>query len=174
MNLAKLEEGRAALQMAFTRRELTPDQIAFAKKVIAEWRSEPPVEDDVAVWTKLARTYWVSLDRDEWIAEARRHFSPGKREPCRICHRYRSLTQAHHVVPLFIQLELGHIEPDQNFVWLCPTHHAAIHALFSSGRKLTEQEIGRAAVSLINDLNGHIEELRALLDLYRMGAGAEQ
>jgi hypothetical protein len=66
-------------------------------------------------------------EKNAWIAAARLKFSPGERRPCKICGKYRSLTQAHHIVPLAIQFEAGATEPIDVHVWLCPTHHAAEH-----------------------------------------------
>jgi hypothetical protein len=67
-----------------------------------------------------------------WIASARLKFSPGDRQPCKVCGKYRSLTEAHHVVPLAVQFEAGAIDPLQEFIWLCPTHHAAQHVLIAA------------------------------------------
>lgn len=155
------------------RRPLTSEQRALAVELISRWRAKTE-EERVTTWVINAKAYWATIDADEWITEARRHFSPGVRQPCVICKRYRSITQAHHVTPLSLQLSRGYVEPDQKFVWLCPTHHTAVHVLFSSVKRASVEEIGRSAASLINDLAGQTDELRALLDLYRLGAGEQR
>ena len=62
-----------------------------------------------------------------WVARARATFSPGTRQPCEVCGRYADFTHAHHLTPLSRQVASGAETPDQAFVWLCPTHHAAVH-----------------------------------------------
>lgn len=64
-----------------------------------------------------------------WIASARLRFWPGERQHCAICGKYKSLTEAHHIVPLALQFEAGAIDAIQEFRWLCPTHHAAEHVI---------------------------------------------
>lgn len=62
-----------------------------------------------------------------WIERARAEFAPGSRCACEICGKYSGLTEAHHLVPLTAQFESGAVVPIQEFGWLCPTHHAAVH-----------------------------------------------
>lgn len=69
-----------------------------------------------------------ALARADWIGDARAAFSPGERQPCEVCGKYRSLAHAHHIVPLACQTEA---QPSHEHVWLCPTHHAAVHLLIS-------------------------------------------
>lgn len=80
--------------------------------------------------------------KSAWIASARRAFQPGPRRACSVCGRYRSLADAHHIVPLGIQFDAGAPSPIQEFAWLCPTHHAAIHAIIRAlvGRKATTEQ----------------------------------
>lgn len=73
-----------------------------------------------------------SQKKGAWIAAARLKFDPGPRECCAICGKYKSLTEAHHIVPLSLQFEAGAIDPIQEFRWLCPTHHAAEHVLIKA------------------------------------------
>jgi hypothetical protein len=62
-----------------------------------------------------------------FIACARETFKPGVKQPCAVCGKYQALTQAHHVVPLAVQLRDRFRMPYQAFEWLCPTHHIAVH-----------------------------------------------
>lgn len=101
-------------------------------------------------------------NKREWIAAARVAFDPGRREPCRVCGKYRSLSQAHHVVPLAIQYDMGVAEPDQQAVWLCPTHHAAIHILI--GQVVSDRgRASRAVIEVAAELG--VDEIRALLEI---------
>ncbi len=68
-----------------------------------------------------------TLEREIWIIAARRLFAPGEREPCWICGKFKSITQAHHVVPLTSQYDRGFEYPDGEYVWLCPNHHTIAH-----------------------------------------------
>jgi hypothetical protein len=70
------------------------------------------------------------LTKENWIKAARKEFYPVDREVCHVCNRYKSLTHAHHITPLSIQFERGYEVADQRYVWLCPTHHNAVHILW--------------------------------------------
>jgi hypothetical protein len=70
--------------------------------------------------------------RDTWIFQARRDFSPGEQLPCAICGKYRLITHAHHRLPLAFQYQNGIMQPIQDFLWLCPNHHAMIHVLLNN------------------------------------------
>lgn len=98
----------------------------------------------------------------EWIDEARRAFQPSKRKPCMICGRYGSLSQAHHIVPLHVQYDQGVRQADHRHVWLCPSHHAAVH-LFISFRTGRKEMLGSTRIELIVDLGS--EELRRALEI---------
>jgi len=65
--------------------------------------------------------------RLEWLSEARKTFYPQNRTSCVICGKYLQLCHAHHVMPLFLQWELGVAEPLHEYQWLCPTHHELAH-----------------------------------------------
>lgn len=69
------------------------------------------------------------LEKKRWLCAARAAFAPGTRQPCIVCRGYESVTHAHHVFPLEIQFDRGIKEPIQEFIWLCPNHHAAIHLI---------------------------------------------
>jgi hypothetical protein len=70
----------------------------------------------------------MSKEKSRWISTARRTFSPGARKACEVCGKYESVTQAHHAIPLIVQFYAGYEFPDESFHWLCPTHHAIVHA----------------------------------------------
>lgn len=67
------------------------------------------------------------IEKTAWIAAARLTFAPGEREPCHVCGKFKSIAQAHHVVPLAAQFDRGFPVPDHEHVWLCPNHHTIIH-----------------------------------------------
>jgi hypothetical protein len=78
------------------------------------------------------------LERDIWIEASRVMFDPGERRPCWVCDKFRSITQAHHLVPLTAQYDRGFKYPDQAHIWLCPNHHALAHKfIYSDQRSLT-------------------------------------
>lgn len=90
----------------------------------------------------MIAAYMVGVVRDQaqtqagirraWIARARLTFDPGPRQPCAICARYQSVTQAHHRFPLALQCDAGLVEPIHDSDWLCPTHHAAMHVIIDA------------------------------------------
>lgn len=108
--------------------------------------------------------------KDAWIALARRSFRPARPAPCQVCGKYRDLAQAHHLVPLALQYDRGFRRIDHDHVWLCPTHHAAIHALIGrTDDAHTDEDLqkrGRRALDGIVDME--LEELDVLLDLLGM------
>lgn len=90
-------------------------------------------------WHQLVEGRWQGsrLDRDAWVVAARQLFAPGEREACHICGKFKGISQAHHVVPLTAQYDRGFEYPDQEFVWLCPNHHAIVHLFIpADGRSM--------------------------------------
>lgn len=96
-----------------------------------------------------------------WIAAARLSFNPGRREPCAVCGKFRSVAQAHHVAPLAEQFDQGFTEPDHEHVWLCPNHHAILHLWIDDD--VSDARRGRRAAPTIDDLGD--DEIGRLLDL---------
>lgn len=92
------------------------------------------------------------LEKDEWIAAARKDFEPSARTPCAVCGQFEALTEAHHVIPLAVQYDKFFEQPNHDHVWLCPTHHTIVH-LFLIPRKspLTPNELLIAAVRELDD-----------------------
>jgi hypothetical protein len=101
--------------------------------------------------------------KEEWIAAARRDFAPSQRAPCAVCGKYASVAQAHHLTPLGAQYDIGIREALHDHVWLCPTHHAAVHIIISQ-YFAKRQAIGRAQIDVILDFP--IEEMRVIYDIY--------
>jgi len=99
-------------------------------------------------------------DHRIWSVHARRNFRPGKRQPCAICGKYRSLAQAHHLIPLSKQ---EGDSPNQAFVWLCPNHHAAVHLLISQSVS-KRGKAGQWQIELINELEPG--EWRRVLEIF--------
>lgn len=103
-----------------------------------------------------------SMSVSEWVWHARSSFRPSDRQTCEVCGKYKSLTQAHHVIPLSAQAAKGRMSINHKHVWLCPTHHAAVHVLIEqagSGRDLA----GKACLNVLAELD--VEEIRPLLAL---------
>jgi hypothetical protein len=93
---------------------------------------------------RLALKYKEIIDRQNtnkqnkkniWISAARRNFAPGLNKPCFVCNKYESVTQAHHIYPLHRQFDDGLTYPNQDFVWLCPTHNAAVHLIIDKYKR---------------------------------------
>jgi len=111
---------------------------------------------------RLPATYEAAR-RALWITQARAEFRPGKRQPCKICGKWKGIAQAHHVFPLAEQFDDGVSVPDQTFVWLCPNHHSVVHLIMAQMRG---KRVGSSnAVSSITVETYERGELSALLDL---------
>lgn len=101
--------------------------------------------------------------RQAWLMAARLIFKVGKRQPCFVCGKFQSITHAHHVIPLAAQYQRGFVLPDSEHEWLCPTHHAILHAMIPPEGETDPQKIGERVPSEIADAD--LEEIRKLLDL---------
>lgn len=100
---------------------------------------------------------------DSFITLARLQFNPGVKEACFVCNKYKSLAHAHHVVPLSIQAKRGMTKPDQKHVWLCPTHHSAVHILIGQAES-KNTKASKSCINLLADLTQ--DELRKLLEVF--------
>ena len=110
-----------------------------------------------------------AIDREAWIAASRRIYSPGDRQPCYVCGKFRSITQAHHVIPLTAQYDRGFKLPDQESVWLCPNHHTMVHLYIPTGeRSMTVPSI-RARSETTSALNEDLteDEFNKMMELMR-------
>lgn len=110
--------------------------------------------------------------RDAWIGLARKLFSPGEREPCCVCGKFKSIAQAHHVIPLTEQFDRGFKVPDGEYVWLCPNHHAMVHLyIMRDERSMAERAMvdrDRTVAALNPDLSE--DEWTKLLELKSMAS----
>ena len=105
--------------------------------------------------------------KDKWIARARAVFEPSVRSGCYVCGKHRSITQAHHVIPLSDQYDRGFKDSDWEHVWLCPNHHVIVHLFLSDGgSKLDPGEVRTVLAEMTRD---EIETLHALLMRSRRG-----
>lgn len=113
-----------------------------------------------------------ALDREAWIAVARRIFSPGERQPCCVCGKFKSIAQAHHVVPLTAQYDRGFRLPDQAFVWLCPNHHAMVHLFILSDDRSLALPAMEARAKTTSSLNEDLseDEFGRLMELMQWSA----
>lgn len=107
--------------------------------------------------------------KDQWIANARSEFTPGDRQPCYVCKRYSSVTQAHHTIPLTDQYDRVFERPDHTHIWLCPTHHVMVHIVI--GPYPDSAARGRAAARIIVDLDDN-DEYHAMLRVVGMAGGS--
>lgn len=103
----------------------------------------------------------IAPQKRAWIASARLAFQPGPRRGCFVCGGFASVTQAHHVVPLNEQFDLGFSVPDDEHEWLCPNHHAILHLWID--RSGSHQKLGRRAAPSIADVP--LEHFDRLMDL---------
>lgn len=101
----------------------------------------------------------ASLTNAEWIALARSTFKPPKPKPCAVCDRYASLAQAHHLVPLSMQAERRPEYVCHDHLWLCPTHHAAVHVLISHKSHQNSQVLNSKRMTVILELADDDKEL---------------
>jgi len=95
--------------------------------------------------------------KSEWMKAARESFAPGKPQSCAFCRRFRSIVHAHHIWPLVQQFDDHHgiDEPDHRSVWLCPNHHALIHAFFN--RADDDADRGHRSFEALNDIDDEHE-----------------
>jgi hypothetical protein len=111
-------------------------------------------------------------ERDIWIMASRRIFAPGPRQPCCVCGKFKSISQAHHVVPLATQYDRGFKYPDQEHVWLCPNHHAMVHLYIPGDDRSLEPAAMRArsrtTMAVSEDLSE--EEFGRMMELMRRSA----
>lgn len=68
-----------------------------------------------------------------WVAAARAAFKPGPKQPCAVCGKFQSVAHAHHLTPLYRQVDRD--TPDDSFVWLCPTHHHGVHLCLEGSKR---------------------------------------
>jgi hypothetical protein len=110
-----------------------------------------------------------TIDRDAWIAASRRIFSPGDRQSCHVCEKFKSIAQAHHVVPLTAQYDRGFKYPDQECVWLCPNHHTMVHLFIPTGERSRGVPTIRARFETTSALNEDLteDEFNRMMELVR-------
>jgi hypothetical protein len=96
-----------------------------------------------------------------WIASARLLFEPRSREACFVCRKFKSIAQAHHVVPLGEQFDREFETASHEHEFLCPNHHVMLHLWIDDD--ISHQRRGRRAAPTIEDVSN--EELNRLIDL---------
>jgi hypothetical protein len=115
--------------------------------------------DTIEVESDSTETDFSELSPAAWMDLARYCFEPGARKPCQVCGKYRSLTHAHHLVPLSMQAARRPLLPNHEHAWLCPTHHAAVHVLIAHKRVIESQKLSRRRMAVILDLSRDNAEL---------------
>jgi hypothetical protein len=81
-----------------------------------------------------------------------------------VCGKFSAIAHAHHTIPLSTQFEHGVKNPIDQHVWLCPNHHAILHALIDPAKD--HQSLGARAARVLGDLS--TEELEIMLELIRL------
>lgn len=119
-------------------------------------------------WTLVeGRKRAPAIEREIWVAAARQVFSPGERQPCLICGKFKGIAQAHHVVPLTAQYDRGFKYPDPEHVWLCPNHHAMAHFFIQADDRSLEPHAMRARSRRLGAVMSDLSEgdLQKMFDL---------
>lgn len=113
-----------------------------------------------------------AFEREVWIAAARQLFKPGERQPCWVCGKFQSITQAHHVVPLVEQYTRGFAVPDNEHVWLCPNHHAIAHLFIIGSDRSFSAAASRARSRRRDPVNRDLSEreFEKMIELMHMAA----
>lgn len=72
--------------------------------------------------------------RAEWKGFARDEFRQVYKisQPCAVCALARDYSEAHHLLPLNVQYEIGIETAVQDYDWLCHVHHKMVHRLWSA------------------------------------------
>ena len=75
------------------------------------------------------------VKKKKWVSDARKEFNHliTDKKTCFVCEKYKAMAEAHHIYPLAMQYDDGIKIPFQDFIWLCPTHHSALHLLIEKG-----------------------------------------
>lgn len=81
-------------------------------------------------------------------------------ESCYVCGGFKSVAQAHHVIPLNEQFDRGFETPNHDHERLCPTQHVVLHLWIDDD--ISDHEGRRRAGPTIGDLSdaefgGHVE-----------------
>jgi len=79
--------------------------------------------------------------KGEWIKNQRKNFNPSAKKDCDVCGKYKDVSEAHHLAPLYIQYERKITPCLQNHVWLCPTHHKIVHLVINNAFNSKEVEL---------------------------------
>lgn len=109
----------------------------------------------------------MSISKKAFFKLARETFRASKRSPCWVCGKFQSLTQAHHVFPLFLQWRIGVTRPIGDHEWLCPNHHAAMHVLI--GQILSKnKEMSACGQQVISDLLDSEDEAIRFFELLNL------
>jgi hypothetical protein len=110
-----------------------------------------------------------AIDREAWLMASRRMFDPGPRQDCWVCGKFKSIAQAHHIIPLTTQYDRGYKYPNQEHVWLCPNHHAMAHLFIQDDNRSMLQAAlrarGRTMARVFPDLSE--DEFEKMLELMR-------
>jgi hypothetical protein len=78
-----------------------------------------------------------------------------------VCGKFKSITQAHHLVPLGEQFDRKFEAVSHEHEFLCPNHHTMLHLWID--HDISEARRGRRAAPTIEDMSD--EELQRMLDL---------
>ena len=101
--------------------------------------------------------------KDSFIKLGRASFRPSPRSACVVCGKFKSLTHAHHLVPLSLQHARGFAVASDSHVWLCPTHHSAVHVFIGQSLAKDARASG-ACLAVITDM-ADADELAQVMDI---------
>jgi hypothetical protein len=78
-------------------------------------------------------------ERRETAASIRKATPKQERRPCRVCLRYRPITEQHHVIPVALAAAS---HPDcLKTEHLCPNCHAIVHGVISGALSVNDEEV---------------------------------
>lgn len=107
------------------------------------------------------------------VVKRLREITPAKtREACFVCGRYKAITHLHHLVTVsemadfIIRHSLYSVRVYLPTVWLCPNHHAILHAIYSN--KSTDDKVD-ALRELSEGERMKYHEIEQLIDYNKLG-----
>jgi hypothetical protein len=140
-------------------RSISPSQCAAIIVDLAEELSQA-LKKAIAAKKKKKR---------DWIAEQRKSIRIKRRSTCEHCFQHIEVTEAHHIVPLEEQYEIGMEYAEHDIIWLCPTHHAQLHILIrdANWQKLERYQKEFAESRAASDMVGFVKQYLAKLKHYK-------
>lgn len=70
--------------------------------------------------------------KQDWFRLARLNINNSKKTVCEVCGKYKSVVESHHIYPFWWQYRNEWNPSNNDIVFLCPTHHKAVHSIINS------------------------------------------